>query len=292
MASNSDPQDETSNKEAVASQTPHNNQSPPPQATSYPPATGYPPPMGYPPGQPGYPPPGYHYPGYANGGYPNYAYSSQAPPVAYYNNRMYQPARQDGYNPAGFARGFVLGLFLLIFFLFTSNITMWLFLRPELPVFHLDGFSVSNFNASWPTLTADWEANITVRNPNSKIKVYSDQIHNIILYGEDKLCTSVSPPIYLDIHQSTGDNLKLAANSTDAIMAGKLVVDKMAAERNKGTVNFNLRMGYWTTFKSGTWYVRKVILKVYCEQIKVAFVGASGNGKASAESLGDCLIVS
>ncbi|EEF29836.1 NDR1/HIN1-like protein 10 [Ricinus communis] len=274
--------------------------SPPPggpsRATGYPPPMGYAPPMMYPPpGQYPYPPPAGQpvgYPNYNNGYNNNYPYA-QAPPTAYYNTQMYQTQPECRIN--GFLRGIIGGLVFLLILTCAISIFMWIILRPVIPVFHVNNLSVSNFNlSSSPTFHANWDANITVGNPNTKLKVYFDQIEVFIYYNEDDLlATSFSNPFFLETGGNSVVQAKLEANNADRKQAGvgSWVVDKMAKDKSTtGNVTFDIRMALWSTFKSGSWWARHVTIRVYCEDLVVSFMGNSGTANFANGKSKDCLV--
>ena len=169
---------------------------------------------------------------------------------------------------------------------------MWLVLRPQLPVFHVDNFSVSNFNTTLPTFTANWEANLTVRNPNTKLTIEFGELQNFVFYEEDYLLASATAPrpFSLETRTSSVINAKLSANNKDNLVEN-WVLDKLAKERSNGSVSFNFRMLFWTTFRSGLWWKRHLSMKVLCEDIQVTFVGASGDGNIAANGGRDCLVI-
>ncbi|KAB5552941.1 hypothetical protein DKX38_010252 [Salix brachista] len=168
---------------------------------------------------------------------------------------------------------------------------MWLVLSPQLPVFHVDNFSVSNFNATLPTFTANWEANLTVRNPNTKLTIEFGELQNFVFYEEDYLLASATAPRPFSLETRTSGviNAKLSANNKDNLVEN-WVLDKLAKERSNGSVSFNFRMLFWTTFRSGLWWKRHLSMKVLCEDIQVSFVGASGYGNIAANGGRDCLV--
>ncbi|KAJ9181306.1 hypothetical protein P3X46_009446 [Hevea brasiliensis] len=255
-------------------------------ATGYPPTMGYHPSMGYPLGQSGYPPPGY------NNGYNNHYLYAQAPPAGYYNPDMYQP--QPGYRASGFVRGIVGGLVFFIIFICISTIIIWLILRPAIPIFHVDTFTVSNFNASSSSFEANWDANITVKNPNTKLKAYFDQVEVNVYYEDNLLAKSFANPFQLETKQDTVMQAKLASDNSDHSQTGvgSRVVERMTEDRNSSNrkLSFNLRVALWTTFKSGTWWARHINVRVYCENLEVGFVGNTSDGKLSNDKTSDCLV--
>ncbi|GAV57323.1 LEA_2 domain-containing protein [Cephalotus follicularis] len=240
--------------------------------------TGYPPVMGYPPPYQGY--------GHANG-YNQYPHT-QPPPAAYdHNVSAYQAQPPRG--SSGFARGILVALSLLVVFACLSSIVTWIVLRPEIPIFHVDAFSVSGFNASTPRFVANWEANLTVDNPNTRLKVYVQQIQSFIYFDDDEiLASSLLDPFSMD---TKGKATIFAKTKTDG--SGQALVEDLSKARDKGTMSFSLRFVVLSTFKSSgssSWWIKHVSMRVYCEDLEVAFVGATGNGALAPGKAKDCLV--
>ncbi|CAN0847471.1 hypothetical protein LINGRAHAP2_LOCUS4997 [Linum grandiflorum] len=250
-----------------------------PQTMGYPPYMAYHHPNQYP-----SPPSGYNY------NYAHYNYPTQAPPAAYYNNNY--PTQQELEAAAGFARGFLIGMMLLFFFIFLSTIIMWVVLRPEVPEFKVQSLSVTNFNAKSNTFAGAWDANVTACNPNTKIRLFFNQIETFMFFGDEELASSYADPFTLDIGAGAALTAKMAANrSADGGEDEGEAMEKMAEELGKGAVEFNLRMAAWTTFRSDSWWTRRSTVRIFCEELKVGFVGKSGNGSLVPDGNRDCLVL-
>ncbi|KAF5750577.1 hypothetical protein HS088_TW03G00916 [Tripterygium wilfordii] len=284
MASQSDqdqPRKESGN--SSSSDVNHNpsGQSP---ATVYPPTMGYPPAMGYPPGQPGYP-----YPGYNQYHHHHQHPYTQPPPAAYYNPQAAYYQQQA--KSSGLVRGILSAIILVVVLSCMTTIITSLVLRPQIPEFRLETFSVSNFSTK-PGFTANWEGNFTIENPNHKLRVYGDRIESFVFYNHDEiLASSDMAPFKLDTGEKMMTQTKLSANNTDhgELVVGVAVVDDMAEERSGGSVKFSLRLMVWSTFKSG-WWTRHIDMRVYCEDLKVVFDGVTGNGKLTDNKPMDCTV--
>ncbi|ESQ45255.1 hypothetical protein EUTSA_v10010982mg [Eutrema salsugineum] len=263
--------------------------SPPPQTQ---PQSSYPPVMGF---------PGYHqapYPNYPNAPYNHQQYAyAQAPPASYYGSSY--PAQQNPVYqrpaPSGFFRGILAGLVVLVVLLCISTTITWLVLRPQIPVFSVTNFSVSNFNVTGPVFSAQWTANLTVENPNSKLKGYFDRIQGFIYnqnaIGEDDfLAKAFFQPVYVETKKSVSIGETLTAGEKEQPKVPSWVGEEMKKERETGTVSFDLRMAVWVTFKTEGWSARESGLKVFCGKLKVAFEGASGNGAALLPKPLPCLV--
>ncbi|CAI0391135.1 unnamed protein product [Linum tenue] len=50
------------------------------------------------------------------------------------------------------------------------------------------------------------------------------------------------------------------------------------------------QMAVWTTFKSDSWWTRRSTVRVFCEELKVAFVGKTGKGSLAPDTNRDCLV--
>uniref|UniRef100_A0A1J3E9R6 Protein YLS9 n=1 Tax=Noccaea caerulescens TaxID=107243 RepID=A0A1J3E9R6_NOCCA len=253
---------------------PPQSQSPPPQPQTYPPVMGF---------------PGYNQPPYPN--YPNapynhqqYAYA-QAPPAAYYGS-AYPGQQNPVYQrpaPSGFFRGILTGLIVLVVLLCISTTITWLVLRPQVPVFSVNNFSVSNFNVTGPVFSAQWTANLTVENPNTKLRGYFDRVQGFVYHQnaiaeDESLSMAFFQPVYVETKKSVSIGETFTAGEKEQPKLPSWVVEEMKKERDTGTVSFDLRMVVWVTFKTDGWSARERGLKVFCGKLKVAFEGASGNG--------------
>lgn len=131
---------------------------------------------------------------------------------------------------------------------------------------------------------------MTVDNPNHKLKVYFDRVQSFVYYGEDFLSSSSVDPMFLNTKARDVMKLKLSTNNTDRHVVGDWVLDDMMRERNDGTVKFNVRMLVFSTFKSGVWWTRQATLKVFCEDLKVDFVGNAMNGTLAGGKTDQCMV--
>ncbi|KAJ0231187.1 Hydroxyproline-rich glycoprotein family protein [Hirschfeldia incana] len=273
------------------------NPPPPPSPQSQPPPSqtqqqSYPPVMGF----PGYPQA--PYPNYPNTPYNHnqYAYA-QAPPASYYGS-SYPPQQNPVYQrppPSGFFRGILTGLVILVVFLCMSTTITWLVLRPKIPVFSVTNFSVSNFNLTEPVFSAQWTANITIENPNSKLTAYFNRIQGFIynqnaVAEEDFLAMEYFQPVYVETKKSVSVGETLTAGEKGQRKVPSWVGEEMKKERDTGTVTFNLWMAVSATFKTERWSERERGLKVFCGKLKVAFEGGSGNGAVLLPKPLPCLV--
>ncbi|XP_022748418.1 NDR1/HIN1-like protein 10 [Durio zibethinus] len=280
--------DQSNHQSSSSSDTNNNHQTPPPPseppnnqspAHGYPPAMGYPPQMMYPNApHPGYPPPPPH-------GYNHYPYTQ--PPPAFYYSQGYPSSQHD--RCSGFARGIIAAMILLIVLSCLSSLITWAVLRPQIPVFHVDNMSVSNFNTSSTPFTATWDTNLTLENPNHKLRLYFDRIVGAMFYNEeDSLGSAWLNPIFMDTQTKTTIHAVISANGSAQNAVPIWLAQEMGKDRATGAVSFALRFRVWATFKSGSWWTRSLILRVLCDDLKVNFVGASGNGALSPGNRDDC----
>ncbi|KAI3746758.1 hypothetical protein L6452_09197 [Arctium lappa] len=152
---------------------------------------------------------------------------------------------------------------------------MWLILRPQVPQFRVDTLTLSNFNLSSNSLiSGNWDARLTVRNPNSKIVLYYDHIEAAVFYKSESISETTVPPFV------QGKKNETAVRATFASLSA-YVDDRngISNERARGTVNFNLRMVARVRFKAGAWWARRRILKIYCPSLSV---GVSANTSAGS----------
>ncbi|CAN6878201.1 unnamed protein product [Brassica oleracea] len=273
------------------------NPPPPPSPQSQPPPSqtqqqSYPPVMGFP-GYPQAPYPNYPNPPYNHN---QYAYA-QAPPASYYGS-SYPPQQNPVYQtppPSGFFRGILTGLVVIAVFLCISTTITWLVLRPQIPVFSVTNFSVSNFNLTEPVFSAQFTANLTVENPNTKLTSYFNRIQGFIynqnaVAEEDFLAMEYFQPVYVETKKSVLIGETLTSGEKGQRKVPSWVVEEMKKERDTGTVSFNLWMAVSVTFKTDGWSARERGLKVFCGKLKVAFEGGSGNGAVLLPKPLPCLV--
>ncbi|KAL0417550.1 UNVERIFIED_CONTAM: hypothetical protein Sradi_1168500 [Sesamum radiatum] len=236
------------------------------------PVTGYPAPN---PNSNGYsanpPPPGTAYP---------YTAAAAPPPVnAYYshqNNPYYQQPDPNIARRATFLRRFLAFVIGLIVVFAAITFIVWLVLRPQLPEFRVDSFSVSNFtlgNNSLISFTS--EVRLTARNPNKKMTLSYDHIRAVVFYQSWLLSDTMIPPF----SQGTKNETSLTANFAAAgSFLDRPAVDGINSERgNNGNVGFNLRMVSSVRFKAKAWRTRRRFLKVLCGDLAV---GIQSNGRS------------
>lgn len=232
--------DQPNHPSSTSSDTNNNHQStdpaPPPPPSSEPPNNyssgphGYPQTMGYPPQMmypnapySGYPPPPpHHHP------YNQYPYT-QPPPANYYYHGYASPPPDPC---SGFLRGVIAAMIFLIVFSILSSLITWAVLRPEIPVFRVDNMSVSNFSTSAVPFTATWDTNLTVENPNQKLRLYFDKIMGTMFHGEEHwLASSWLNPMFMDIQTKATMHAVIAANGSAENPVPIWVAQEMSKER-------------------------------------------------------------
>uniref|UniRef100_A0A2N9G9R2 Late embryogenesis abundant protein LEA-2 subgroup domain-containing protein n=1 Tax=Fagus sylvatica TaxID=28930 RepID=A0A2N9G9R2_FAGSY len=243
-------------------------------AISYAPVIGLPHPQaqhGYAPPPP--PPPNNH--GYPPNASNPYSYTQTASPLP---PTYYDTTQSNATGNTGLIRCCLALLILFILASCLSTFMAWFILHPLVPIFRVEAFHVSNFNTTNPDFASNWEANVTVKNPNRKLTVYLNEIRSFMYYKEDYLASDFVDPLMLQIKEHDVLHVKLSANNLVEHEVGDWVVDDMVRDRNGGSLSFNFRLQVSSSFKSGTWWTREHILKVCCDNLNVQFVGATGNG--------------
>ena len=247
----------------------------PQPTTNYPNTMGYPPVMGYP-----YPqaPQGYasSYMGYPPNEYNSYAYSQT-------------PTQSNVRRNSTFVRLVLVIMTIVALFTVVSTVALWFILRPEVPAFRVEALSVSNFNTTNFDQTANWEANVTVENPNQKLKVYFNEIKSYVDYKDEYLAQSFEDPLSLEIKEHDVMNVKLSANNVVEHVVDQKLVDDMARDRSQGSLIFRMRLIVSTTFRRGSWWKKTRTLKVRCERLKVEFAGGAGVGTLPVGKSWPCL---
>ncbi|CAA0824325.1 Late embryogenesis abundant (LEA) hydroxyproline-rich glycoprotein family [Striga hermonthica] len=240
------------------------------------PVTGYPAPQNAQPnGYPPRPPPGAAV----------YPYAAPPPPSNPYYNYPNNPYHPQGYqyDPESARRAtclrrifaFLIGL-VVIFGAVTFIV--WLVLRPQLPEFRVDAFSISNFtlgNDSRISFTS--EIRLTARNPNKKMTLAYEHIEAVIFYRSESLSETVVPPFWQDTKNETSLTANFAAAGS---FVSRTVADEINGDRlGSGNVDFNLRMLSRVRFEAKAWSTQRRFLKVFCGDL---IVGVPSNGRAGA----------
>lgn len=240
------------------------------------PVTGYPAPPGYPQHNP-----------IPNGHATAYPYAAPPPPPpqpTYYNPNP-NPYYSDPYaaqRTTFFRRIFA---FLIASIIITGTIIfiVWLVLRPRIPVFRVDSFTLTNFNISPSTslITGNWDVRFTVRNPNRKIALSYDHIEAYVFYKSESLSVTTVPPFAQGTKNETSVRATFAAASA---YIENSVADGINSERSRGSVVFNVRMLARVRFKAGVWRARKRLLTVFCRDLSIALSSNSSGGSLTGGS--------
>ncbi|XP_042475176.1 NDR1/HIN1-like protein 10 [Macadamia integrifolia] len=233
------------------------------------PVTGYP--MGYPPAATA----SYQ----STAGYPNStagtAYPYAAPPPGpgpyYYPSSSYDNQRRR----ATFLRRLLIAALAVVVIIGCITFITWLVLRPRVPEFQLDSASVSSFNVSSSDLTANWDLNFTVRNPNKKLTVFYSNFRGVIFYDRMQLAETSLPPFEQGKRNQTTVRAKFAASST---YVDDNLAKSLATDRSQGAVSFNVRLVTWVKFKTGWWRTRMHWMSVHCSDVRISFKSNSGVG--------------
>ncbi|KAL2506962.1 Late embryogenesis abundant (LEA) hydroxyproline-rich glycoprotein family [Forsythia ovata] len=239
----------------------------------------------------GYPAPNPNHNGYAAGNPPPsgtaYPYTAP-PPTAYYINQN-NPYNQQSYHPDPYSArratclrrifAFVIGLIIIFG---TITFIVWLVLRPQVPEFRVDSFSVSNFtvgNNSLVSFTS--EVSLTARNPNKKMRLDYDHIEAVVFYKSESLADTTIPPFSQDTKSETSIKANFAAAGS---YVDNRVVGGINGDRSKnGNVEFNLRMLSRVKFEAKAWRMRRRFLKVFCGDL---VVGIPSNGRSGTLTSG------
>ncbi|KAL4282480.1 hypothetical protein GQ457_16G008020 [Hibiscus cannabinus] len=171
---------------------------------------------------------------------PPAATSGTAYPYVNSNTYSYYPAPPPPqYRRQTFFRTFFIVMAILLLIFGIILLIFWLVLRPHLPDFSVQSLSLSNFNASNQRVSATWNAQFGVSNPNKKLSITYGDVLSSVFHGDYYLAeTRIGP-----FSQGTGDVRTLDASYSvvDSFVDGR-VVDAMNGERSRGQVRFNFKL--------------------------------------------------
>ncbi|KAI4348892.1 hypothetical protein L6164_009558 [Bauhinia variegata] len=256
---------------------------PPPHTMAYPPA---PPGYGYGHGQQNYNNPHPHpYAGYPNGYANRHAYNYYPQPQGAAGGTYYgSAATMQQYNPApsNFFRRFIMCSIFLLMGLFLCSIIANMILRPKAPVYKLESFSVSNFNAGNSSVTADWASKITIENPNKRLNAYFSNLKVTVYHKQVELAHSFwLHGFELQTQQNTHMDVNLSLNSQNSsLQIPRHVVEEITKERASGTITIGVGLSMLTTFRYRSVLSRSRPIYAFCADIKLSFQGNSTSATA------------
>ncbi|KAI4310604.1 hypothetical protein MLD38_035570 [Melastoma candidum] len=249
------------------------------QAMGYPPVMGYPPPGQY---------PHHHPPSPLNNAYPpapDY-YSPHPPPPCLPQQHHHPP---QVLPVSRFVRGILAAVVFFIIASCTISIIAYVILHPVNPEFSITGFSVEEFRVMpGVPITGSFEANVTVGNPNEKLRIRFHSIESYVYFKNPvaELAWTTAAPFIMETNMSHvmtvraiadgdvgGDN----AGDDEEVRGDEDAAAAMEKEWRNGTVEMGLMIGMWATFRSENgWWSSQAVMRVQCDELLVTFT--KGNG--------------
>ncbi|KAL2323005.1 hypothetical protein Fmac_027384 [Flemingia macrophylla] len=235
-----------------------NSQAEPPPTATY--TTTYP---MHPPPQPMYCPTPHGYPQYPNGYPPGY-YPQTVP--------YYGPPPTYHTSSAGSrcCRSFVVCSCMILTCLFLMTLALALVLHPQLPLYQVASLSVTNFSTT-PTLAGEWDAKITIENPNDKLVAYFSHLKVDVAYKDGVVAVNHAPGFVLNTKEKVDMDAKGSSNAANGDMVRKATMDELVKEKGTGTVTFTLWVSSTNMFKSASVSTRSEEIVAVCEELKVVF---------------------
>ncbi|KAE9600733.1 putative immunoglobulin-like protein [Lupinus albus] len=220
---------------------------------------------------------GYPAPPYQNGGgqqYPYVAYPQQAP--LYYNNNNNNDAP---FATRSFFRAFIGTMICLIIIFSIILLITFLVLRPSFPSFQLTSISISDFNTSSQLLSATWHISFLTFNRNKKISVTYNALRSAIFYRSYFLTDSQLPPFKAETMSENTINATLALSQT---YVEPFVIRGLNTDINqRGSITFDVQLISATSFHSGSWRFRSLLLKVLCEDVSISISSNATSANAN-----------
>lgn len=211
-------------------------------------------------------------------GYPQEAYAGYTKDISngyytvpddYNSNNSYNSGRYSIVKPLVMAITILLVMSGMFFVLAVFII------HPQEPIFKVDTFSVSNFNINNDSLlNADWDISFKICNPNTKFDLFCHEIDALIFYKRNVLSITSLQPFLLGNNDKGFLHDKLETRED-------LVESDMEEDRKSGIVDFSVRMRFMAIFQMGggrVWWWNKRLI-IFCENLRLYFVGNTGNGK-------------
>ncbi|XP_071696073.1 NDR1/HIN1-like protein 6 [Rutidosis leptorrhynchoides] len=110
---------------------------------------------------------------------------------------------------------------------------------PKIPKYSVDGMTITQFNLNNDnSISAQFNVNITARNPNTKIGIYYEGGSKLtVIYMNTVLCEGSWPKFYQDQKNTTILNVPLTGQTQDATG----LLNSLQAQQTTGTVPLVLR---------------------------------------------------
>uniref|UniRef100_A0A2P2MZY5 Late embryogenesis abundant protein LEA-2 subgroup domain-containing protein n=1 Tax=Rhizophora mucronata TaxID=61149 RepID=A0A2P2MZY5_RHIMU len=221
-------------------------------------------------------------------GYP--AAAAAAAPTHYYAFRPLPPSsvyRPLGSNPYNYSVRPTLFYRMIIFCVAVLSIMTvlaliaYLVLKPHLPEFRVESAAVSQLNATRSELTARWIFTLVVNNPNKKLGIGYDRLEASVFYGgELGLAASQLAPFSQDKKNQSTIEFQLGAINE---YVGENVVDRILRSRDRGSVDFGIRVLGWIRFRCGSLRTREHMIRVSCDPIRIAYSLHNGTGTLTGQ---------
>ncbi|WCJ34203.1 Late embryogenesis abundant (LEA) hydroxyproline-rich glycoprotein family [Euphorbia peplus] len=160
--------------------------------------------------------------------------------------------------------------------------TGYLVFRPHLPEFRIASAAVSRLNLTQSELTASWVFNFSVRNPNRKLSINFERVEARVVYGDEmELARTQLPPFFQD---RGNESMVVFRVGVIGEYVGEDVVRRISKERERGSVEFGVRVLSLVRFTSGVWRMREHVMRVYCDSIRIGSFLANGTGISEGPS--------
>lgn len=152
-------------------------------------------------------------------------------------------------------------------------------------VLRLDVFSLSNFEVSNSSLSAEWDAKMTFGNQNSGLTVTIYPFESFVYYkeGEDALSCALVDAMHIPPRKQKTVQIKFDSTGCggEQPFIEDRVLKKLSEDRKSGYLNFSLKMNIDASYSMrellgmGT----QVSLNPNCTNLKIELAAAKGEGK-------------
>ncbi|KAL3536037.1 hypothetical protein ACH5RR_004498 [Cinchona calisaya] len=207
----------------------------------------------------------------------------------WYNSRNYRPSgwsfREDD-SGKKFGRVMLVTMVTLIVCMCMVSLVIWFLFGTESPEFNVASLAVSNLNVSESVITANWDVNVTVFNPNTDLKVNFTSVKASIFYKNYPLAMSAIEPFYLQGTHLHKFQIRL---DNEKAMAKPLLVEEINRSQRGGVLYLSVRMSLGAKFQSNSIW-RKETLRVFCDDLKLNFPPTGANGIMAEDLRTECLV--
>ncbi|CAL0299441.1 unnamed protein product [Lupinus luteus] len=164
------------------------------------------------------------------------------------------------------------------------GVIIWLIVRPNPLKFHVTEANLTEFNyGNNEILDYDLALNVSIRNPNSRLGVYYDEIETTALYDDVKFGSQTLEPFFQ--RRKTTSYLGPVFKGKQVMSLGENQVSKLNKDKESGVYHIVVKLKMKFRFKFGLIKIGNINPKIRCD-LKVPLKSHNGTGQFETTECG------